>query len=209
MQGFDIDAFLAKYRYFILITLIGLIFVTGGFLVFKKSLNFSGTEVTVLNTSDGTENGGEITVEISGAVINPGVYKLKTGERINDLLIISGGFSADADRSWTDKFLNRAATVSDGQKVYIPYTNQQSNVLSANSNDMYQSGSSTIQSDSNNFVNINTATLNELDSLPGIGPKYGQKIIDHRPYSKPEDLLEQGIITQTLYEKIKDAITVY
>ena len=209
MQGFDINEFFLKYRYYILVALVGLIMVGGGILFFKKDLSFSGTKVEVLESAGGNNNGGEITAEIAGAVIKPGVYKLSTGSRIDDLLIISGGFSVDADRNWTDKYLNRASILEDGQKVYIPMVNQQSEVLSANSGGVYQSGSGVNLSDSNGLININTGSLSQLDTLPGIGPKYGQKIIDHRPYSKTGELVSSGAISQTLYEKIKDSVTVY
>ncbi len=209
-QSPNFDEFLQKYRYQILIVLLGLIFIGGGILFYKKDLNFTGTKVEVLKSGNLTaDTNQDLIVEISGAVINSGVYKLPAGSRINDLLVISGGFSADADRVWTDKYLNRAAKLSDGQKIYIPIVNKQTDVLSANSEVVYQSASSTIQSDSNGLVNINSASLSQLDSLPGIGPVYGQKIIDQRPYSKTEELVTSGAITQTIYEKIKNSVTVY
>lgn len=206
----QLESFLHKYRYYFLIILVGLILIAGGVLIFKKTLNFSGAKVEVLqNENAGSDNNQDLTVEVSGAVINPGVYKLANGSRIDDLLILGGGFSADADRGWCDKYLNRAAKLMDGQKVFIPSTNEQSGVLSANSSGVYQSESSTFSSDSNVIININTASLSQLDSLPGIGQKYGQKIIDHRPYSKIEELVSSGAITQTIYEKIKNLISVY
>ncbi len=208
-QKFDVGFFLQKYRYHLLIVLLGLILVGGGILLFKKDLNFSGTKVEILQTSDTKNSGGEITAEISGAVINPGVYKLVDGSRIDDLLIVSGGFSADADRVWCDKYLNRAAKITDGQKVFVPSINEHSDVLSAKTGAVDQSVSSTNLTDSNSLININTGSITDLDSLPGIGPVYAQKIIDHRPYSKPEDLVSGGALTQTLYEKIKNLITVY
>jgi len=75
--------------------------------------------------NDSTENVASdsaktLTVEIFGEVINPGVYKLPDGSRVDDLLIVAGGFSSSADRVWADKYLNRAAKITDGQKVYIP-----------------------------------------------------------------------------------------
>lgn len=209
-QGTNFDEFLQKYRYQLLIVLLGLIFIGGGILFYKKDLNLSGTKVEVLESGGTISNDSqELTVEISGGVINPGVYKLTNGSRINDLLIVGGGFSLNADRIWTDKYLNRAAKLTDGQKVYIPVVNKQSDVLSANSGVIYQNRSSVIPSDSNDVININTATLSQLDSLPGIGPVYGQKIIDHRPYSKTEELVTSGVITQTIYEKLKNSVTVY
>jgi competence protein ComEA len=208
-RGFDFDEFLRKYRYHLLIIFVGLILSGLGFLFFKKSLDFSSTKVEILSNTSTTESGGTITAEIAGAVITPGVYKLPNVTRVDDLLIAAGGFSGDADRVWTDKYLNRASKISDGQKVYIPFIDKQSDVLSAKNSGGYQTTSSSFSSDSNNLVNINTASLSQLDSLPGIGPVYAQKIIEHRPYSKSEELATSGALTQTLYEKVKNLITIY
>lgn len=210
MQSFDFNGFFLNYRYHILVALLGLIFIAGGILFIKNDLNFSGTKVEVLETATGS--GGthqDIMVEVAGAVISPGVYKVASGSRIEDALVLAGGFSGDANRVWTDKYLNRASLLTDGQKVYIPSIDEHSDTESANSSGVYQNGSSGFSSDSDSLININTGTLSELDSLSGIGPVYAQKIIDHRPYSKVEELVSSGAITQSLYEKIKNNITVY
>ena len=121
----------SRNRYLLLLGFIGLILVGGGIFFFKSGLNSGGTKVEVLNaeTSDNLKN---ITAEISGEVVRPGVYKLPDGSRIDDLLIAAGGFSVNADRVWTDKYLNRAAKIIDGQKIYIPKVSEQSKDSSAN-----------------------------------------------------------------------------
>ncbi|KKS18510.1 MAG: Late competence protein comEA [Candidatus Woesebacteria bacterium GW2011_GWA1_41_7] len=208
-QKFYFDEFLQKYRYHILLILLGLVLIGGGFIFLKKSFGVPSTKVEILQSAQSIEGDGEITAEISGAVINPGVYKLKNGSRIDDLLITAGGFSEDADRVWAEKYLNRAAKLTDGQKVYAISLSEQSESSSAKSGGGYQTISSNFSSDSNKFININSASVSELDSLSGIGPVYAQKIVEHRPYSKTEDLVTSGVITQTLYEKIKNSITTY
>ncbi|OGM83728.1 hypothetical protein A2434_01375 [Candidatus Woesebacteria bacterium RIFOXYC1_FULL_41_14] len=208
-QKFYFDEFLQKYRYHILLILLGLVLIGGGFIFLKKSFGVPSTKVEILQSAQSIEGDGEITAEISGAVINSGVYKLKNGSRIDDLLITAGGFSEDADRVWAGKYLNRAAKLTDGQKVYVISLSEQSESSSAKSGGGYQTISSNFSSDSNKFININSASVSELDSLSGIGPVYAQKIVEHRPYSKTEDLVTSGVITQTLYEKIKNSITTY
>ena len=191
----------------LLLGLVGLILVGGGIFFYRSGLNFSGTKVEVLNSSDSLnpQNSQTITAEISGEVITPGVYKLADGSRIDDLLVAAGGFSGSADRVWTDKYLNRAAKITDGQKIYIPHSGE----LSAKSNGEDQTISTTNSTDSNTLINVNTASLSQLDSLPDIAQKRGQSIIEHRPYSTLEELVSKGAINQNLYNKIKDKISIY
>ena len=108
-----------------------------------------------------------------------------------------------------EKFLNRASKLVDGQKVYIPRTGEQSDVLSAKDDGGYQSESLSQEGQKGEFININTADLKTLDSLPGIGPVYGQNIIEQRPYSNTEELVSKDAIPAKTYEKIKDKISVY
>jgi competence protein ComEA len=109
----------SQNRVLLLLGIIGLILLVAGIFFFKSNLNFGGTKVEVLSESSGSDNPKNITAEIAGEVISPGVYKIPDGSRINDLLVAAGGFSGKADRVWTDKYLNRAARLTDGQKVYI------------------------------------------------------------------------------------------
>ncbi|MGA2911002.1 MAG: SLBB domain-containing protein [Candidatus Microgenomates bacterium] len=126
MNGFDVNELLVKFRYPLLILLLGLILTAFGALYFKNGLNIASTKVEVLlGTTEGLTNGA-ITAEIAGEVLVPGVCGLPSGSRVNDLLVKAGGFSANADKTWTDKYLNRVAKLTDGQKVYIPSVNEQS-----------------------------------------------------------------------------------
>ncbi len=201
----NFEEFLFKYRYYFLILLSGLILIGFGAFFWQNKTHLSPNNIEVLEGPTGGQETSFLTAEIAGAVENPGVYKLPAGSRVDDLLIVAGGFSADADRFWVEQNINRAAKLSDGQKVII----QQSGVLSAENFGQYQNISRSRGSGQQNLVNINTAGLSELDKLPGIGPVYGQNIIDHRPYSKIEELLERDILKQNVYEKIKDEISVY
>src|SRR3972149_6142080 len=115
------EEFLIKNRNSALILLLGLILTAFGILYFRTGFNFSGDKVEILSGENSANTagqpGGELTAEIGGSVEKPGVYKLAVGSRIDDLLVSSGGFTADADRIYTDKYLTRAASVAGGQKV--------------------------------------------------------------------------------------------
>ncbi len=208
---FNLTEIISKYRYPLLILLVGLLLVGFGVLYLKGGvsgiLGDSG-KVEVLSASSSTspEESGqkiqELVVEVSGAVENPGVYKMQAGARIDDVLEKAGGVTKEADGEWMAKSLNRAAKVTDGQKLYIP--TKTSGVKTP------VNGSRTINFDtSNGLTNINSASASELDKLPGIGPTYAQKIIDQRPYSKMEELVEKKVLPKSTFEKIKDKISIY
>ena len=209
MNGFNVDELIIKFRYPLLFLLLGLILIVTGLFIVKSGLVSPSTKVEILTATTSAAVNGEIAVEIAGEVLTPGVYRLPAGGRVEDLLIVSGGFSINADRNWTDKYLNRASKLTDGQKVYIPNINEHSSVLSAKNSGGDQTTSSTFSSDSNTLININTASLGELDSLPGIGPVYGQRIIEYRPYSDTSELLSKGVLKSSVYQKVKDLVSVY
>lgn len=194
----------------VIFILLGLILIGFGVLAYKIDLFASGDKVEVLNsTNAGSDNPQDIVVEISGSIEKPGVYKMKNGDRIDDLLISAGGLSVDADRDWVTKNINRASKLIDGQKIYV-YS--QSEVESANKNGgikLDQGVLGIAGSDPAISTNINAASLKELDKLPEIGPERGKKIIEHRPYSDVQELVTKGVISQKILDKIKNAITVY
>ena len=189
----------------LLYSLLGLILVGFGVLSFKTNIFSTGDKVEVLETTkSGPESSQDLIVEISGSVEKPAVYKLPTNSRVDDLLIVSGGLSINADRDWVNKNVNRAAKLSDGQKIYI-YS--QSEVQSAKNSGGIKPDQVVLGADNGGLVNINTSDQKGLESLVGIGPVYAQNIIEHRPYSNLEELVSKGAISQKVFEKIKNDIT--
>lgn len=161
-----------------------------------------GEKATVEIVRGGSELGEKsdlLYVDIAGAVEKPGVYKLPSGSRIGDALVLAGGLAASADREWVAKTINLASEVKDGAKVYIPEKSQITNSQIPNSK----------QINNSNLININTASLGELDTLAGIGEARAQAIIDNRPYESIEELVNKAKIPQSVYDKIKDSISIY
>lgn len=142
---------------------------------------------------------GILVVDVSGAVEKPGLYKLPTGARIGDALVVAGGVSATADREWVAATLNLAAKVEDGAKIYIPRKSDSENKIADPESGIQKSQK----------ININTASLAELDNLEGIGEARAKVIIANRPYAKTEELVSKAKIPQTVYEKISGDISVY
>lgn len=155
----------------------------------------------------------QLVVDIEGAVVKPGMYRLKPDSRLHDALVAAGGLSEQADRDWIAKNVNLAAKLSDGVKLYLPLQGERGSgsTLSSSPPPVVQSssGAEGVSAGQNGLININTASERELDTLPGIGPVTAQKIINARPYGKIEEMLEQKVVSSKVFENIKAKITAY
>lgn len=195
---FNWEEFFFRYRWYLIALFFGILLILFGVLSISRQMPwFEGDKIEILDSE--VKNDGQVTVEIAGAVEKPGVYELPAASRVEDLLIISGGLSAAADREWVGKTLNRAAKLTDGQKVYIPIKGEAGSVK----------GTSRTGSTNSGLVNINDASQAELEALSGIGPVTAQKIIEARPYSGVEELLTRKIVRKSVFEDNKDKLSVY
>lgn len=140
-----------------------------------------------------------IQVDVEGAVVNPGVYSIAATSRMKDALIAAGGLSEEADRNYVAKQINLAIKAGDGAKLYIPKTGEIAKIEESTQGVNITTG----------LININTATADQLDNLPGIGQVTAQKIISARPFSSIEELLTKKVISNSVFQKIKDAVTIY
>ncbi len=163
------------------------------------------------------ENANEsysIVVNVSGAVVESGVVYLKDGARVGEALEMAGGLSARADAVYVQQHINLAAKVKDEEKIYIPYKGdtwltetQPSNLKSITS--LPQSGASqTISegSSTNTKISLNSSSADMLDTLPGIGAARAQSIIENRPYTSIEELLERKVVSQSIYAQIESLV---
>jgi len=152
-----------------------------------------------------------IAVHVIGAVPRPGLYEFPEGARVQDAIDAAGGLLAEA----STESINLAALLEDGQQLDIPYQDGSAPSSNAEPFDLPTSESATEEPGSNSdepLIDINTATLEELDSLPGIGPTTAQKIIDYRtehgPFSAIEEIMDVSGIGPSTFDDIKDLITV-
>ena len=152
-------------------------------------------------SSQDTEN--KILIHITGAIKKEGVYELTEGDRIIDAINKAEGVTEEADTSQ----INMASKLEDGMKIYVPKKGENTTNIQSQEEQIEN-----IQIKSEKKININTASMDELDTLPGIGEATAQKIIDYRKekgkFSKIEDLKEVSGIGESKYEKIKDKICV-
>ena len=222
-----------KQKKIIAIILIILVIITYYYLYLKNSTEeISNQDLEVNNTQESnqtneTEKETEetIVVHISGAVNIEGIVELEAGSRIANAIEKAGGVKENADM--TD--INLAYPLEDGMKIHIPTKEEteanknnenmidESYIISSSGGVSSKEDTNSIQGSSksttsNEKVNINTATQEELDTLPGIGPSIASKIIDYREqngkFNSIEEIKEVSGIGDAKYEKIKDSITI-
>ena len=165
----------------------------------------------------------DIYVEIKGAVINPGVYKLNENSRVIDLINVAGGLNDNANIDYinqskilTDQMVIKIYTnqeIEESKKVEIvtKYIEKECNCPKIQNDACLDSNDSNDINSSTGLININTATLEQLLTLPGIGESKAQAIIEYRSSTKfnnIEDLKNIKGIGNNLYDKVKDYIEV-
>jgi competence protein ComEA len=121
-----------------------------------------------IEVQDGSQAGGRVVVHVAGAVRQPGVYKLRASARVDDAVAEAGGPTRRADLGG----LNLAATVEDGRQVLVPER--------ARAGAPGAAATTAAAPAEGQPLNLNTATLEQLDTLSGIGPTTAQKILEFR-----------------------------
>lgn len=146
-----------------------------------------------------------IVVELRGEVLNPGVYELPSGARLNDAIVAAGGLTDDADLTQ----INLATRLQDGSIVAVQSIAEMA-PTSVNGSD--GSSGAAVAPSTTQLINLNTADATELDLLPGVGEITAERIITYRdangPYRSVDDLVHvDGISTRTI-NGLRDLVTV-
>lgn len=199
---------LNKYKIPLVLCLVGGVLVVGG--TFSSNLISRPTTNSANPTdynkksvvTDQTLSTG-IKVDISGAVVSPGVYSLGSDARVEDLIKLAKGFSASASAEYIAKSLNLSAKLSDGQKVYIPLHGEAFQAQAVTGGGQVAGATTT---NIGGKIGINTATESKLEELPGVGPATASKIIQGRPYSTIDELRTKKAVGKALLEKIRDLV---
>lgn len=222
-----------KYKYLITIILIIVLVVL---VIIKKkelkgnasvnsedSLSLFKEELIKTSEKETEEDTKTLKVDIKGQVVNPGVYELPIGTRVIDLINTAGGLTTDANTS----LINLSKILTD-EMVVIIYSNYEvanSNVKQietvykiiekdCNCPSIKNDGCINTEEETdeyNGLININTASLEQLTTLPGIGESKAKSIIEYRentPFTTIEDIMNVSGIGESAYSKIKDYITV-
>jgi len=159
-----------------------------------------GPMVPVAPASAGAD---ELLVDVQGAVARPGLVRLPPGSRVADAIAAAGGYTRETDLLAAAGQINLAAMLSDGAQVFVPIRGLAGGGLGG-------AGSGDAGSGGSGLVNLNTATPEELDSLPGIGPVTIEKIVaarQERPFATLEELVERDVMHNGQLEDIRDLVT--
>ncbi|HID64485.1 MAG TPA: competence protein ComEA [Anaerolineae bacterium] len=197
---------LERYRGYILIVLLNLVVLGGMFFFLRRPepepISILPPEPTA--TPLPTPTPRPLRVYVSGAVAHPDVYELPSDSIVKDAIEAAGGPTGEADLNR----INLARRVYDEEQIYVPQEGEESLPVSPPSSPPLLSPSSR----GGGKVNINTATAEELGTLPGIGPTKAQSIIDYRtangPFQSIEDIKNVRGIGDATFEKLKDKISV-
>ena len=230
--------FLRKYNKIILVILLIIALIT--FFSLKYILTTHKSVVIKDNSLLATSNElstnddkNTVKVDIKGAIKNPGVYELNANDRVEDVILKSGGILDEADisvinlskkvfdemviiiytKEEVEKMLNGEDVIIDNiitdKEVIFPDIKNDATINNTSSSNKVDENETTVNK---SIININTATIDELDSLPGIGNSKAQNIIDYRNingnFETIEDIMNVNGIGTAIYEQIKTYITV-
>ena len=196
--------FVVEYKIYIFCIII-LIFAV----IYVLIQHFDRKNTLKVNSNEINSNDEKIAVYITGEVINPGVYYIDNNSRLYNAIDIAGGTTEFADISK----LNLAQKLNDSEKIVVPRIVEKDETLDENVvlNDENEIGSFSDDSYDNGKININSAGINELQSITGIGASTAKKIIEYRNKNKfetIEDILNVPGIGEAKFENMKDEICV-
>ena len=156
------------------------------------------TTVMAEKTEESTTLEAVIFVDIKGEVKKPGVYQMKVGDRVKDALDAAGGLTAEAD----SQKVNLAQRVEDQMVIVVPKVGEEAEAIPA--------GATSKEVSKEGKVNINTATVEELKTLKGVGEKKAEAIIEYRKkngsFKTKEDLMKVRGIGKKLFESFQERI---
>ena len=203
----DIIEKIKEYKLFLALTAIGLLL--GGYFLFHRPQSSASTIPDLYQASSSTSSKVSdapeiITVDVKGAVKQPGVYELRSNSRVHDAIYKAGGMTADAN----SQSVNLAQKLSDEAVIYVAKEGEDVPALGSSESSVTASA----PAEKTGKVHLNRATESELQTVSGIGQKRAQDIIAYReangPFRSVDDLKNVSGIGEKTLEKLRDAFTV-
>ena len=152
-----------------------------------------------------------LVVEVAGAVAHPGVYSLPQGSRAADVIAAAGGYAPDVDPRQVEAQLNLAAKLQDGQVVRVPRRDEGSAASGPASAVASAAAAGASAAAGGGLIDLNSATAEQLDTLPGIGPATATKILasrEQQPFASVDDLVTRKVVAAATLAKFRDRVTV-
>jgi competence protein ComEA len=138
-----------------------------------------------------------LVIDVEGAVLRPGIFELPAGSRVADAIEAAGGYGPHADLAAAAAQVNLAAVLRDGQQVVVPTVG-------------LATGGGSNTGSVGGLVDLNSASPEALDALPGIGPVTVQKIVAARaeqPFASLDEMVARKVLTTSQVDKIRDLVT--
>lgn len=188
----------AENKLVVVVAGVGVVMVLLGLGEWRRAV--TKTEVEFIESEDEVQEvEGGVVVDVSGQVERPGVYRLSSGSRIGEALEAAGGLTQDADQEYITKNINLAEKLIDGGKIYIPAANETGKVEEV--------VGSKVLGTTTQLVKLNSASIDELESLIGVGQVRAKAIIDNRPYQSLEELVTKAKIPQKIIDDNRDKLS--
>ena len=174
----------------------------------SKQSSQSLSEASSQSKTEGSEKvKSKVTVDVKGAVVNPGVYTLKAGARLTDVIQEAGGMTEDAH----GKSVNLAASLSDEEVIYVANKDENVSVLDqTGTGQVSDKGGQAVSKDGK--INLNTATSEQLQTISGIGAKRAEDVIAYREshggFQSVDDLKNVSGIGDKTLDKIRESLYV-
>jgi competence protein ComEA len=156
----------------------------------------------------GADAATPLVVEIVGAVDHPGVYRLASGARVGDLVAAAGGYGPRVDTDRAGRELNLAAPLHDGDQIRVP---SRGDALATAPSTTSGGAGSKPGAGPPTPIDLNHATAQELDTLPGIGPATAAKILasrDEQPFASVDDIRTRKLVGEKTFANLKDLVAV-
>ncbi len=208
---------LKKYRVEVFLLLIAFMIASISVLIYIDSFQEKSEETidsSPISSRLRQDYGGpsKIFVDVSGSVNKPDLYEAPNNTRLKELIKKAGGLADDADKNFFARNFNQARIITDQEKIYIPSVWEVANgYFIENQQTLNYTLPAVVEplaETKAGLISINSASPEELDTLPGVGKITAQKIIEVRPFKALEELIDKKIVNKSVFEKIKNLIKI-